>query len=92
VLSGGEQQRIGFARALIHRPSILLLDEAVSTLTDAEARDLYRLLAEELPATTVISIGGAAALAGLPHRTLEMIGAPVAGRSHARTAFAAVPA
>ena len=49
LLSGGEQQRVGFARALIHRPDVLLLDEAVSTLEDAEARDLYALLAERLP-------------------------------------------
>ena len=40
---------MGFARALIHRPDVLLLDEAVSTLEDAEARDLYALLTERLP-------------------------------------------
>jgi putative ATP-binding cassette transporter len=91
VLSGGEQQRVGFARALIHRPTILLLDEAVSTLEEADARELYALLAEELPGTVVISTGRSGALAGLHHRTMEMTGSSVAGRAP-RPALAAVPA
>jgi putative ATP-binding cassette transporter len=91
VLSGGEEQRVGFARALIHRPTILLLDEPVSTLEEAEAGDLYCLLAERLPDTIVISTGRSAAMAGLHHRTLEMAGSPVAGRPR-QPVLAAVPA
>jgi putative ATP-binding cassette transporter len=57
MLSPGEQQRIAFARALLHRPQWLFLDEATSSLDEeAEAR-LYRLLKERLPGTTVVSIG-----------------------------------
>jgi putative ATP-binding cassette transporter len=78
VLAGGEQQRIGFARALLHRPTILLLDEAVSTLDEGEARALYRLLVERLPETMIISAGRTAALADLHHRILETAG--VGGR------------
>ncbi len=91
VLSGGEQQRVGFARALIHRPSILLLDEAVSTLEEPEARDLYGLLAEKLPDTIVISTGRSVALAGLHGRSMEMTGSPVAGRAR-QPMLAPVPA
>jgi vitamin B12/bleomycin/antimicrobial peptide transport system ATP-binding/permease protein len=88
VLSGGEQQRFGFARALIHRPTILLLDEPVTTLEEAEARELYELLADRLPDTIVISSGQSVALAGLHHRTLPLTGSPVTGR--ARPLLAAV--
>jgi vitamin B12/bleomycin/antimicrobial peptide transport system ATP-binding/permease protein len=91
VLAGGEQQRVGFARALIHRPTILLLDEAVSTLEEAEAHELYGLLAEKLPDTIVISTGRSVLLADLSDRAIEMSGSSVAGRAP-RPALAALPA
>jgi vitamin B12/bleomycin/antimicrobial peptide transport system ATP-binding/permease protein len=90
VLSGGEQQRGGFARALINRPTILLLDEAVSTLEAAEARDLYAMLKEKLPGVAVISIGAAAAFAGQAHRTLAMT--CHSDRARRQAALAPVPA
>lgn len=55
-LSGGEQQRIGFARALLQKPSFLFLDEATSGLDEATERRFYELLRTELPHTAVVSI------------------------------------
>jgi len=57
ILSPGEQQRIAFARAFLHRPEWLYLDEATSSLDEASEARLYRLLNEKLPATTLVSIG-----------------------------------
>ena len=56
MLSGGEQQRIGFARALLRRPAVLLFDEPVATLDDASGRALYSVLIERLPLSIVLSI------------------------------------
>ncbi|MEA2929627.1 MAG: vitamin B12/bleomycin/antimicrobial peptide transport system ATP-binding/permease protein [Hyphomicrobiales bacterium] len=90
VLSGGEQQRVAFARALIARPDVLLLDEAVTTLEEADGRELYRMLAERMPDAIVLSIGRAAALGTMHRRAIELEGAPAAARGTLRVA--AVPA
>jgi len=89
MLSGGEQQRVAFARALIARPDVLLLDEAVTTLEEADGRELYRVLAERLPATIIISIGRATALGGMHRREIELDAMPASARP---LRVAAVPA
>jgi vitamin B12/bleomycin/antimicrobial peptide transport system ATP-binding/permease protein len=56
MLSGGEQQRIAFARALLLRPDWLFLDEATSALDAQSERNLYALVRSRLPLSTLISI------------------------------------
>jgi len=55
-LSGGEQQLLGIARALLQKPDWLFLDEATSGLDEPSERRVYALLAERLPRTGVVSI------------------------------------
>jgi vitamin B12/bleomycin/antimicrobial peptide transport system ATP-binding/permease protein len=63
VLSGGEQQRLAFARALLYKPDWLFLDEATASLPEGDQDALYRLLRERLPKTTLVSIGHRESLA-----------------------------
>ena len=81
VLSGGEQQRLAFARALLNKPDWLFLDEATASLPEDAQNALYELLGKKLPATTVVSIGHRASLAGHHEKQLAWRGdrlAPVA--------------
>jgi vitamin B12/bleomycin/antimicrobial peptide transport system ATP-binding/permease protein len=72
VLSGGEQQRIGFARVLINRPTILMLDDPVSRLGNVDARALYDQIVARLPDMIVISTGQSAAHAGAHRHAIKL--------------------
>jgi vitamin B12/bleomycin/antimicrobial peptide transport system ATP-binding/permease protein len=72
-LSGGEQQRVAFARALLHQPKWLFLDEATSALDDDAQASLHRLLTARLTGTTIVSIAHRPAVAGFHDRTLELV-------------------
>lgn len=55
-LSGGEQQRLAFARVLLQQPDFLLVDEATSALDPSLEEKLYSLLIRELPQSGIVSL------------------------------------
>ena len=72
MLSLGEQQRLGLARALLHAPQYLFLDEATASLDEPSEAALYRLLEAKLPATTIVSIGHRSTLDAFHQRNVRL--------------------
>jgi vitamin B12/bleomycin/antimicrobial peptide transport system ATP-binding/permease protein len=71
-LSMGEQQRLGFARALLAKPDWIFMDEATASV-DPEAEDaLYHILKQRLPNATLVSIAHRASVARYHEQQLTL--------------------
>ena len=81
MLSGGEQQRVSLARALLNRPDFVFLDEATSALDEASESSLYRLIRERLPEAGIVSIGHRSTLKAFHDQEIKLAAAaaPAAG-------------
>jgi putative ATP-binding cassette transporter len=73
VLSGGELQRVAFARLLLHKPGWVFMDEATAALDDDSQTSMMRLFRDELAGSTLISIAHRAGLDVFHDRTLNLI-------------------
>jgi putative ATP-binding cassette transporter len=72
-LSLGEQERLAFARLLLHKPGWVFLDEATAALDEDSQRHVMSLFDGELKQTTVLSIGHRPDLAAYHTRTLQLV-------------------
>ncbi len=74
TLSGGEQQRIGIARAVVHRPPILLADEPTGNLDPELSRDVMQLFEQfnQVGVTVLIASHDIGLIARMPHRMLML--------------------
>ncbi len=74
ALSGGEQQRVCIARAVVHRPALILADEPTANLDEAYAREIVSLFQalHQVGVTLMVSTHSAEAFAGVNHRTVDL--------------------
>lgn len=73
ALTLGEQQRLGFARLLLHRPDWIFIEEATAALLPEGEQQMMRLVQDEFPAATVLTVGYHSALEAYHHRKLELV-------------------
>ncbi|MGZ9718457.1 ABC transporter ATP-binding protein/permease [Rhizobium miluonense] len=72
TLSGGEKQRLAFARLLLHNPDIIVLDEATSALDEKSQDNMMEMVIRELPKVTIISVAHRAELEAFHSRKITL--------------------
>jgi putative ATP-binding cassette transporter len=72
TLSGGEKQRLAFARLFLHNPDIIVLDEATSALDEKSQDQMMELMTKELPKATVVSVAHRAELEAFHSRKIVL--------------------
>ncbi|TIX65988.1 MAG: ABC transporter ATP-binding protein/permease, partial [Mesorhizobium sp.] len=72
TLSGGEKQRLAFARLLLHSPDIIVLDEATSALDEKSQDKMMQTIIHELPKVTIISVAHRAELEAFHSRKITL--------------------
>jgi cell division transport system ATP-binding protein len=74
TLSGGEQQRVGIARAVVTRPPLVLADEPTGNVDPDLSREIMGLFERlhQVGVTLLIASHDLALIAGLPYRTLTL--------------------
>ena len=79
ALSGGEQQRLCIARAIVNRPAVLIADEPTGNMDADYARAILELFVSfhQVGVTVLLSTHDAASLAGLPARRVALAGGAV---------------
>lgn len=86
LLSGGEQQRLAFARAFIHPPDILIMDEPTSSLDELSQFRIMEYMRDFLPDAMVIHAGHRPGLEAFHNREIHLVretrGGPATTQEH----------
>ena len=73
LLSGGEQQRLAFARALLYRPQWLYMDESTSAMDEEDEAMVHEALIDQLPGLSIVSVGHRSSLARFHPRHVRIV-------------------